>query len=175
MVGAFRGAHSSGVHAQSQIDACCTAVEMGLCVKYHTRSRQAGLTSFRVSARIIERRALREEEPRARPSSFRCFVVSSRTRLFFTEGASLHDSGGPAEGRKSCLPCSCAGLRTVAHLNGRAKWHPSCSSCRRACVPDELAPRNGPTKTRFQGWRCYKTTLAAIKARSCSALIFRGE
>ena len=93
---------------------------MGHCAKSSTRARQVGLLSFRMSARIMERRAHCEDESRARPSSFRCFVVSSRTRLVFMESASLHDPGGHAEGRKSFLPCSCAGLRTVAHLNGRA-------------------------------------------------------
>ena len=43
------------------------------------------------------------------------------------------------------------------------------------CVDLNPFGRNGPTKTRFQGWRCCKITLAAIKARSSSALIFRGE
>ena len=51
------------------------------------------------------------------------FVVSSFRRARDSSshvGASLHDSGGRAEGQKAHLPLSCAGLRSVAHLNGRA-------------------------------------------------------
>ena len=64
-----------------------------------------------------------------------------------------------------------AGLRTVAYLNGHATMLVLALSM----YSGRIGAADRPTKNRFQGWRCYKTTLAAIKARSSSALIFRGE
>ena len=72
---------------------------------------------------------------------------------------SLHDPGGHAEGRKRKSPACRARVQDFAQWPISTAVHllRFGSSCRRACAPDELnhAPlgRNGPIKTRFQGWR----------------------
>ena len=93
-----------------------------------------------------------EEESRARQNdetttSFRRARDSSSQ-----DRASLHDSGGRAEGQKSYLPFSCAGLRRVAHLNclqtcrvlaRAAEEHVPRTNWRRGTAQQKLASRGG--------------------------------
>ena len=151
---------------------------MGHCSKSSTRPRQAGLTSFRSVATIMKTGVPREEQPRARRNdettkSFRrARGCSSRcTPVFMILAAERKGVSRSCLGRVLDLdqwPISTA-------CNPASIWLELPKSMCHGRILGSGRGRNGPTKTRFQGWRCYEITLAAIKACSSSALIFRGE